>query len=240
MDKPGEIASVDNRKPHAVWLAVSGVVNGARSRMTNRYLTFRYKDRSGRPRLIRYETPDITGAGLDDELSRPLPQELPGRWPGELKITRMWVSPRATKKQREGCAVKGFRKNLGKTVKIVWVAEQIDLVGAPGLRGNPVNPKLLKKHIFPGTSKLYLLPRPGQKPRKGQKPYHTKLSFAYNYPERWIRLESTKRELRIGGHFYQNATHYTIRGTWKWSVCDKKGFEYTWARGTFAVRKRKP
>ncbi len=230
--------AVDGKKPYAVWLAVSAVVNGVESRKTNRYLSFRYKTKDGRPSLIRYETPDVSGVGVDDKLARPLPQELAGTWgPGGMAVQRMWVSPHADKKRREGCIVRSLKKNLGKSLKIALKVNQIDLAGAPGLNGNPVNPSQAHKTRFPGEGVLSLLPLDGSKP-KGKSP-SLKLGFMYDYPDRWIRLENPARELRMGGHFYQNATHYFMSGTWRLSLCDKKGKEEVWARGTWKVSKRK-
>jgi len=231
---------VDNKKPWAVWLAATAVVNGVASKATNRYLTFRYKASETVPRLIRYETPNIDGPGVDDELARPLPQELPKVWPdGELVTTRVWVSPRASKDQREGCT-KAMQNSLNKPAPIEFHVDQIDLVGAPGLQGNPIDPSRAVKVHFPGQGKIVTRPKPGAKP--GSKPTEMPVHFMYNYRDRTIRLEtlgSKGMKARLGGSFYRNATHYTIRGTWKISLYDKSGSEYAWGQGTWMAKKRR-
>jgi len=228
---------VDNKKPYVVRLAASAVVGGVASTATTRYLTFRYATDNGTPRLIRYETPSATGPGVADELARPLPQELPTRWePGEFVVTKVWTTPQA---KDEKCA-KSLQSNINKPLRIALLVDQIDLVGAPGLHGNPVDPASVKQGRFPGNATLQLLPRDGSKPDPNRKPLAVRLRFLYDYRHRHISLEDSDRGMRMGAHFYQNATHYIMRGTWEITLRDKGGHDKVRSWGTWQVKKRKP
>jgi len=228
---------VDNKKPYLVRLAAAAVVNGVKGKATTRYLTFRYATEKGTPRLTRYETRAATGPGVADELARPLPQELPTNWgPGDFTVTRVWTAPGA----KDDMCAKSLRHNLNKPLRIAFRVNQIDLVGAPGLRGNPVDPGHLKKTQFPGKAELELLPKDGSKPDPKRKPVIVPLRFMYDYAERRISLEDEdKRMIRMGARFYQNATHHIIRGTWVMDLPDQKGNDKVRAWGTWEVKKRK-
>lgn len=233
---------VDNKKPYAVWLAASVIINGVESKATNRYLTFRYKTPDGRPRLLRYETPDINGVAVDDELARPLPQELPGTWgSGEFVITMAHVNGQGRssggKDGREEEIIRALGRETNKPMPLVVAIKQIDLVGAPGMGGNPVDPRMARKIHFPGTLTWTVgQPQPGGTRSRTEEPN----GFMYNYRDRSIRLDKPQKGTvtRIGGHFFQNATHYSIRGTWKMTLMRGKT-DVGWVRGTWMVKKRK-
>ena len=231
---------VTHTKPFAVWLAASAVVGGKESRMVNSNLTFRYVGKDGRPRLVRYPTPDIDGVGMDDELARPLPQELPGKWTnGQFIMTRLWVDKTSAGKV-EGCnqvIINEINKKLNKPMSMVMTIIEIDLVGAPGLGNNPINPLKTRKIHFPGTLSMLIRDPKATTPSQQSQ----RMGFMYNYRDRSSRMEKTQKNMvmRMGGQFFQNATHYTIRGTWKMTLTDK-GKDAGWVRGTWNVSKRKP
>ena len=231
---------VNNKRPFAVWLAASVIVQGAESKLTNRYLNFRYVGKDGRPRLIRYETPDVSGAGLDDELARPLPQELPGVWSGgEFVLTHIAAREAGLKpKEREACrkTVAGLEKQRNKPTPMTINIKEIDLVGAPGLGGNPVDPGQARKVHFPGKLTMTIIDPKSKKPPKESDP----MGFMYNYRDRSIRIENRDKSgsIRFGGHFFKNATHYSVHGTWKLSSL-QEGREVLSLGGTWSGKKRK-
>jgi hypothetical protein len=212
------------------------------SKGVNRYLTFRYATTSGHPRLIRYETPNINGAGVDDELARPLPQELPGRWGnGEFVLTTVEVTQHAQlDRDKEGCdqkVIAALNKKKNRPMPLAVNIKQIDLVGAPGLGGTGVHPSQVAKRHFPGTLTITLTDPESKQAKPTES---TLLGFAYDYRDRTIRLEKGEKNsvTRVGGRFYQNATHYTMRGTWKtWIMRGKH--DAVRLGGTWMVKKRK-
>lgn len=235
---------VDNKRPYAVWLAASVIVNRVESAVTNRYLTFCYADRDGHPRLIRYETPDISGPGLTDELARPLPQELPGLWTGgQFVLTHVNVHQQPTDpKERETCRKTRaqLEKQRNKPTAMTINIKEIDLVGAPGLGGNPVDPRQAKKIHFPGKLTIKIVDPDSKKPPKESDP----IGFMYNYRDRSIRFEKRDQNgfVRFGGHFFQNATHYSVHGTWKITLSADtvaKGKVAATLAGTWSGKKRK-
>lgn len=190
--------------------------------------------------LVRQESRTVNAEDAQDQAARPLPQQLPGTWPGEMTITRYWVSPNIEKKTREGCVVKGMQNNLNKPILIAMRFDQIDLRGAPGVGGRGGHGSGGGKTKYPGEATLVLYRRKDITPRKPSKPWEAAMIFSYDYPERHIRLEGkANRSLVMGGKFYQNATHNSIRGTFKLTKLDKMGNEQAWARGTWWVTKPK-
>jgi hypothetical protein len=221
---------VDNKKPYAVWLAVSAVVGGQESALVNRYMTFTYASKGGMPRLVVHETPDIGDGGVDDRTARPLPQELPGKWT-DCEWTPREAHP----------ATAIFSKTLNQPHRMTLEITEIDLVRAPGLRGVPVSPHGLRKVKFPGNLLMSVV-FPGGKPKRPKK-----IGFVYDYRERSIRFEEREASgttgdyffTRHAGHFFQTPTHYVVRGTWKLSYL-ANGKEAYSIKGTWSAKKRKP
>lgn len=248
---------VDYNDPFAVWLAVTAIVNGKESEKNNLNLNFRYRESStGQPALIRYATPEEAqtgGSGLADELARPLPQELPGKWAegAQFIIRSVYVTPGMQAKinggEVEGCnaaILKALEEKKGVPLPMEMNVKTIDLVQAPGLPGGvPIDPGPVKdpqrKNIFAGTLTLSFQDPANPQPPKDEKP----ISFAYLYFERLIRFDQTDKGTRssFGGSFFQNATHYLVFGNWRVLITDDKApGESADIKGTWTVSKRKP
>ena len=235
---------VDHKRPHVVYLAASVIVDGVESRAVNRYLTFRYADNDGNPQLVRYETTDISGNAVDDQSSRPLPQELPGLWTdGEFTINKVFVSEKA-KRDKDGCGqaiATALQSKIDKPLPLVVNIKEIDLVGAPGLNGVPIDPRQLRhKTKFPGRL-TFTVTDPESKQKTKSKESDL-MGFVYDYPSRALRVDHADKQarMRMGAHFFQNATHYSMHGTWVLTTSAKDGSELARVEGTFSAYKRKP
>jgi len=237
---------VNDQEPYAVWLAVTAVVNGKESAKNNAFLTFRYREK-GRPALVRFPTPDVSGAGVADDLARPLPQELPGKWAdGQFIIRSVFMTPgmkaKVNKGEVEGCnaaVLDALEKKKGVAMGMEVNFKTIDLVQAPGLGGVPVSPEQLTKIGFPGTLTMKIIDPQSPQAAKESEP----VGFNYNYRDRFVRFDKADKGTRtmFGGHFFQNATHYVLFGTWRFIFADSKTpGEYGEIRGTWSVSKRKP
>lgn len=230
---------VDNKEPYAVWLAVSAVVGGQESAKINKYLTFRYVGKDGRPRLERYLTPDLSGEPVDDELARPLPQELPGIWSdGEFIVTTTWASDKVKDGSAEGCepAMMAAMDQLkGKPLAMEVKFLEIDLVDAPMLDGRPL---FTHKNVFAGRLALKIQSPQSTEPPDWQDP----MSFAYHYKERMIVIDQPKdgNLVRMWAQFFQTGTHYSLHGVWKIKAVEEgSGKDLSWIRGTWSGKKRR-
>ena len=238
---------VDQQDPYAVWLAVTAVVDGKESEKNNAYLTFRYRGKGGYPMLVRFPTPDVSGEGVADDLARPLPQELPVKWgDGQFIIRSVFLTPGMKTKvgagQVEGCnaaIIEALEKKKGVAMGMEVNFKTIDLVEAPGLHGVPVDPTYLKKVDFPGTLTMSITDPQNPQPAQEGKT----IGFNYNYRDRFVRFQTVESGSRtmFGGHFFQNATHYVLFGTWRIIYAeDESPGEYVDIRGTWTVNRRKP